>query len=272
MEIKVLGTVAPYPKGNMNCSGFLVRDGDTKVLLDAGFGSSRELDVFKDLKNLTVIISHYHPDHYGDLLALANQTFIAKKLGYLDKPVDVYLPAPIRKRPSISGEWQTPVIFPSDSIDYDLLTNSENVNYFKYHTYDENKKLKIGDMEISFKKTVHPISTQAVKIISNGVSLVYSSDTDYENNSIVDFSRNADMLICEASFLRGQDKGNSGHLYAHEAGMIASSANVKNLRLFHTFPEIAKEKYVEEAKEYFKNTASLSEGEVIKLERRKNNE
>lgn len=253
MEIKVLGTVAPYSKGNMNCSGFLVSDGDKKIMLDAGFGSTRELDVLKDLKNLTVIISHYHPDHYGDLLALANQTFIAKKLGYLDAPVDVHLPLPRR-------------------IDNDFLTNNNHVNHFQYHVFDEYTTLRIGDMNVSFKRTVHPIPTYAAKIVSNGVSLVYSSDTDYVNNTIVDFSQNADMLICESSFLRGQVKGDSGHLYAYEAGLIAASANVKNLRLFHTFPEIEKSEYVKEAKEYFQNTDALNEGEVIKLERRKNNE
>ena len=37
------------------------------------------------------------------------------------------------------------------------------------------------------------------------------------------------------------------HLYAYEAGMIAEKANVKELLLTHFYPEIDKQKYVDEA-------------------------
>lgn len=271
MQVKVLGTVAPYPKGNMNCSSFLVSENNTNILLDAGFASSRELDILRDLKNLSIIISHYHPDHYGDLTAIANKSYIAHKLGYLDSPIDVYLPEPKRENNTNYGEWKTPCFFQADPIDYDYLVNSKNVNYFNFHKYNSNTKLHIGAFKILFNKTIHPIDAYSIKIESSNASIVYSSDTDYDEK-LSDFSRNTDCLICESSFLRGQDKGASGHLYAYEAGKIAKNANVNSLYLFHTYPEIEKEKYVEEAKEEFANTSSLNEGQIIKLERKNKND
>lgn len=271
MQVKVLGTVAPYPKGKSNCSSFLVSDENTNILLDAGFSCSRELDILKDLKNLSIIISHLHPDHYGDLQAIANMSYIAHKLGYLDNPIDVYLPAPKRESKIGTGDWQTPCFIPSDPIDYDYLVNSQNVNYFNFHKYQSNTRLHIGPIHVLFNKTSHPIDTYSIKLESSSATLVYSSDTEYQNR-LGAFSKNANALICEASFLRGQDKGSSGHLYAYEAGRIAREANVDNLYLFHTYPEIDKEEYVKEAKEEFDRTSSLYEGQIIKLERKNKNE
>lgn len=271
MQVSVLGTVAPYPKGNMNCSSFLVSEDNTNIMLDAGFACSRELDILKDLRNLTIIISHLHPDHYGDLPALANMSYVAHKLGYLENPIDVYLPAPKRESDVSFGEWKTPCFLTSDPIDYDYLVNSKNVNHFNFHKYKSNTKLHIGPIQVLFNKTSHPIDTYSIKLESSAATLVYSSDTDYDER-LSKFSANADALICEASFLRGQDKGKSGHLYAYEAGRIAREANVDNLYLFHTYPEIDKQEYVDEAKEEFINTSYLTEGQIIKLERKNKNE
>ena len=57
------------------------------------------------------------------------------------------------------------------------------------------------------------------------------------------------------------------HLYAHEAGKIASSANVEKLLLTHFWPTIPKEEYVEEAKEFFENTEPAIEGKKLILRR-----
>ena len=78
ITITPLGTVSPYCKGNSNCPGFLVSDGDKKVLLDCGNGISRYLDMENDLDDLIIIISHLHRDHYGDLLSIEYASSIYK--------------------------------------------------------------------------------------------------------------------------------------------------------------------------------------------------
>ena len=60
--ITPLGTISPYTKGNMNCPGFLVEYNNKKILLDCGNGITRLLNFPEDLKDLSVIITHYHKE------------------------------------------------------------------------------------------------------------------------------------------------------------------------------------------------------------------
>ncbi len=92
MLITPLGTVSPYCKGSMNCPGFLVEYNQDKILLDCGNGITRYLNLIKDLNNLTIIISHLHKDHYGDLLSIAQSSYVLKRLGYLQNKIKVYIP------------------------------------------------------------------------------------------------------------------------------------------------------------------------------------
>ncbi len=50
--------------------------------------------------------------------------------------------------------------------------------------------------------------------------------------------------------------------------MIARDAKVSDLYLYHTYPELEKQLYVDEAKEIFTDTHSVGEKQVIKLEKR----
>ena len=80
------------------------------------------------------------------------------------------------------------------------------------------------------------------------------------------FAKDADLLICESTFLKGQLKNDDNHLYAYEAGMIARDANAKKLLLTHFWPEIDKQKYVDEAKETCKcDVIAAEEGKVYQL-------
>lgn len=266
MQVKVLGTVAPYPKGDMNCPGFLVTGvNEDKVLLDCGPGSTRLLDMLKDLRDLTIIISHYHKDHYGDLLPLAYATYVNHKLGYLDKPVDVYLPKPNKysKDDDFVGSSGWELVREEVIIDYTYLKSLAEQGYFNFHEYDEKAKLNIGSMEVSFSLNNHPINTYAAKVHEGNETLVYTSDTGLPNESLENFIKNADALIAEATYLRGMANPNHDHLYAYEAARMARRAQVRNLYLFHTYPEIAKELYRREGREHFSRTKILREGEIF---------
>ena len=83
MEIKFLGTVSPYCKDEKNCPGYLITHENEKILLDCGNGISRYLNMPDDLEDLTIIISHLHSDHYGELLSLAQTSYVFHKLGLL---------------------------------------------------------------------------------------------------------------------------------------------------------------------------------------------
>ena len=247
MKLKVLGSVSPYCNKKNNCPGYIIEDSKNKLLLDCGNGITKKLKFPKDLEKLTVVISHLHRDHYGDLLTLGYATYVYHKLGLLKEKVKVYIPN-------------------DNSLDKDYLMNM-NESFLDFISYEEKDKLKIGEMDISFKKNPHPVLTFSIKVENNDEKIVYSSDTGYENNCLVDFAKNVDLLICEATFLENQKRDIDNHLSTVEAATIAKNANVKNLLLTHFWPEIPKRKYRLEAKKIFKNTRVAKEGKVLKLRR-----
>ena len=99
--ITPLGTVSPYTKGNMNCPGFLVEYNNQKILLDCGNGITRLLNLPEDLKDLRIIVTHYHKDHFEDLDALQYASYVYHNLGLLDRKIKIYLPENDMKVPKI---------------------------------------------------------------------------------------------------------------------------------------------------------------------------
>lgn len=248
MKLKVLGTQSPYNTEGHNCPGFLIQDRNNRILLDCGSGSHSLLKYPIDLQNLSVIISHLHRDHYNDIYNLQYASFVFHNQKRIERPIDIYLP-------------ETPSHIAED-------IKEETNSYAKYHQINENTELKIGNMDVTFCKTDHPVETYAIRLQNENKTIVYTSDTSYSaKERLVDFAKDADLLICESSLLKeyGFPEINT-HLTAEQAATIAKDANVKGLALTHFWPEEDIKKYEKEAKTVFKNSIALREGLVIDLE------
>ena len=246
--IKVLGTVSPYTKGDMNCPGFLIEYKDQKILLDCGNGITRLLKFPDILENLHVIITHYHKDHYGDLGAIQYASFSYHNLGLLKDKVKVYLP---------KNEY--------DSNKKAIISNINS--YTDYIEIVDEDIIKIDDLTIQFKNNKsHAIESFMIKIKNSNYSLVYTSDigtTNFEN--LISFCHGTDLIICESSFLKKHNSSSKTHLTAYDASILASKANTKQLVLTHFWPEEDKKLYLEEAKEIFNNTEVAEEGKILVL-------
>lgn len=271
MELKILGTVSPNCYLDKNGPGFLISEGKDKILLDAGDGITRLMDMKEDLNKLNIIISHFHKDHYVSLLPLSYATYINHNFGYLIDKVNVYLPKTDKIKVNEfyidKDGWGSRRNVDKDLIDYTYI-KSFSENYMNFIDYDSFSKLTFGSMNVEFIKTQHQIDTYAAKISCNKCTLVYLADTGY-NESLIEFCKNVDLLICESTFLKGQMKNSNNHLYAYEAANIAKKANVKQLMLTHFYPELDKRLYLNEAKEIFKDTIVAEEGKKLILERGK---
>lgn len=271
MEVKVLGSVSPACYKNQNGPGFLVTSNHSKILLDCGPGSTRFLNLETDLQDLTIIISHLHRDHYSDLISsIAYSSYVYHNLGLLDHKVKVYIPEPnyySTYEDCINSYGQADYKTVSKPIlDYQLLTNLGPESYLEIITYNKDSKINIGNITATFSYNPHNIISHSIKLSDGEVSLVYSGDTGYKYNTLERLATNSSLLICEATFLKGQSKGEHDyHLYAHEAAQIASIANPNQLMLTHFWPTIAKEKYLTEALPIFPNTIVAEENHVLKL-------
>jgi len=277
VNVTPLGTVSPYSKGDKNCPGFLIEHNGYKVLLDCGEGVSRYLKFPDDLNNLIIIISHLHKDHYSGLSSIGYASYVYNKLGYLSDRINVYIPGgdlpKVKENFYYDDGWGGRVKIEKKLQDFEYLMNYGEENFLNFNVYEEPfcynsiKSIKHGDMNITFFKNPHNLNTYSSKINVGDLNVVYSGDTGYEKNTLITFAKDADLLICESTFLRGQRRNEDYHLYAYEAGMIANVANVKKLLLTHFWPEIDKELYVNEAKECFSNTEAAVEGKKLVLRR-----
>lgn len=275
MEVKVLGSVSPHCTKEYNGPGFLITSGENKILLDCGPGSTRLLDMEKDLQNLTIILSHLHRDHYSDIISsVAYTSYVYHNLGLLDKKVKVYVPEPDyytehENYTNQYGQYDYRLV-DKPILDYQLLTNLGPESYLDVITYQTNSKIQIGDVTATFAYNPHNIRSHSIKLSNGAETLVYSGDTGYQYNNLTKLAKGCNLLICEATFLRGQSKGkNDYHLYAHEAAIIASIAKPDLLMLTHFWPTIPKEQYVKEALPIFSNTIPAEEGHILKLTKKR---
>ena len=248
--ITPLGTISPYPKGNMNCPGFLVEYNNKKILLDCGNGITRLLTLPEDLKNLSIIITHFHKDHFGDLGSLQYASYVYHNLGLLDKKIKVYLP-------------KNDIAFNKVSI----ISNNES--YSDYYDINNSYSFFIDDLNITFEdNNSHTIESYMVKLQNKDFKIVYTSDIGTTNFSkLVDFCIEADLIICESSFLKKHNTNSKTHMTAYDASILASKSNAKKLLLTHFWPEEEKRLYLEEALQNFQNVEIAEEGKRLILRR-----
>ena len=274
LVVKTLGTVSPFCYKNKNCPGFLVKYGDQNILLDCGNGITRLLDLRKDLDNLTIFISHLHPDHYGDLVSLLQAIMVYKKHGLFGSDIKLYIPTMDTDDEYVTIEdkegWPMDYLQHLPSRDIKLIQKYAEMAEVKITPYELFKyDYNVGDISIQTSTTRHPGHGYCFKIQTESGTVAYSGDTGPTDN-LNKIAKDADLFICESTFLKGQYREADNHLYAYEAAQIAKNSNVQKLLLTHFWPYTDKKKYVEEAKMYFENTEAAIEGKEIVL-RRKNN-
>lgn len=251
IEVIPLGTVSPYPKENMNCPGFLIKYNNKNVLLDCGNGITRLLKLPKDLENLNVIITHYHKDHFGDIGALQYASYVYHNLGILNSKIKIYLP-------------ENDINFSKQMI----ISSPES--YAEYFDINDNFSFSVDDLNVSFKdNNSHSIESFMVKLQNKDFKIVYTSDVGITNfNALIDFYKDADLLICESSFLKRHNSNSKAHLTAYDASILAKKSNSKKLLLTHFWPEEDKNSYLNEAMQNFQNVEASHENKKLVLERR----
>src|ERR671932_2330240 len=72
MRLTVLGKSPSWQDAGGACSGYLIEEGDTAVVIDCGNGVFGKLRRFRDYTKVdAVVISHLHADHFLDLVPFA---------------------------------------------------------------------------------------------------------------------------------------------------------------------------------------------------------
>lgn len=237
MRLTVLGKSPSWQDADGACSGYLVEEGDTSLLVDCGNGVFSKLRRFRDYGAVdAVVISHLHADHFLDLVPFSYALTYAPKRQ----------PVPIQRWPGDPNPLKPRLICPPGSRDTfrrvvgawgndDLIENA-----FELEEYSVEDTPEVGPLRIEFTHVPHFTETFALRIRSSangGGWLAYGADSS-PNPDVVEFARGADLLLVEATLPRPERTGQRGHLTPREAGEHARAAGVKQVVLTHMSDEM----------------------------------
>src|SRR5919205_796939 len=80
MRLTVLGKSPSWQDADGACSGYLIEEGETSVVLDCGNGVFSKLRRYRDYTRVdAVVISHLHADHILDLVPFASALIYAPR-------------------------------------------------------------------------------------------------------------------------------------------------------------------------------------------------
>lgn len=215
MKLTALGVRGGYPTRDAGTTSYLLQsEFGFNLLLDCGSRAVTELEHELQPTQLdAVLISHYHEDHIADLGVLRQyrQLWPLGEEGWDGMLLPIY------------GHNENPYEF--EKLTLDGVSEGRAI--------DTENEMKIGPFDVTFLKTVHPITCYAMRIFERrtGQVLVYTGDTGYFSE-LVNFSKKSDLLLADVYFFKNKAKM-PNHLSSVEAGQIAREANVKKLVLTH---------------------------------------
>ncbi|HEX6433311.1 MAG TPA: ribonuclease Z [Gemmatimonadales bacterium] len=292
-----LGTGASIPTIDRNVAGLAVqREGET-ILFDCGEGSQRQMMRYGvGFSFREIFFTHYHADH------LLGVTGLLRTMGLQDRTAPVVLYGP-KGAQRVLGTAITlgvernkfPVeileIKPGDRLardEYDIVVFATEhradtvgfalVEHPRLGRFNPDRARELGIPEGPLWGQLHrgkPVTLPDGRILGPGDlvgsprpgrSLVYTGDTR-PHLSVIEASRNADLLVHEATF--GGDEleraRETGHSTAAEAARVALEAGVRRLVLTHISSRYNRDasELLAEAKAVFPETVIARDGMTV---------
>ncbi len=236
MQITVLGKSPAWQDVDGACSGYLVDDGATRLLLDCGngvFGKLRRVLDYVDLD--AVAISHMHADHFLDLVPYAYALTYAPR----------QQPVPVDRWPGTDTPARPRLILPPGGAQVirDVVScwgNADLVdNAFDVCEYDPAAHVDIGSLRLRFRPVPHYVPTNAVEVRSSGQGERFTFGADHRpTDALCGFADATDLLMLEATLPRPERAGPRGHMTPQEAGEHARAVSAKRLVLTHISDEL----------------------------------
>ena len=247
IKLTILGSGTCVPSLERSSCSVMMEVGDTKLLFDSGPGTMRRL-----LRASTTIFdvgyifySHFHPDHTAELVPFLFATkypdmsqrqtvlTIVAGLGFEDFYAGLQ---------TVYGKW------------IELDPGLVEIIRMDNRSVDSRR---FKDFTVQSAPVEHNPESIAYRITGpGGCSVVYSGDTDYSEN-LIELSKDADLLICEAAL--PDDYRIKGHLTPSLAGDIASRAGVKKLVLTHFYPQCDQTDIEQECRKTYDGPVLLAE-------------
>ncbi len=236
MRVTVLGKSPAWQDAGGACSGYLVEDGDTSLLLDCGNGVFGKLRQRRDYTEIdAVVISHLHADHMLDLVPYAYALTYAPR----------QQPVPVPPWPGTDSPARPRLIAPPGAIEtFRRIVGSWGEDdlidaAFAVEEYGRDSNLEVGGLGIRFREVRHFTETYAVELrsLAVGSRLTFGADCS-PDDELVAFAEGTDLLLVEATLPRPERSGQRGHLTPEEAGEHARRAGARRAVITHISDEL----------------------------------
>jgi ribonuclease BN (tRNA processing enzyme) len=215
LELFVAGAGPAYTdRPGATGAAYLVRHGSTAVLLDLGQGSFPRVAGELDPRELdAVVISHLHPDHFVDLVALRHYLRYA-----VDPPRRVRVLAPAGLTGRLDALHDEPG-FTAAALDCVGLAEGP---------------LIVGDLQLEARLVTHTAESYAFRVAAAGGErgLVYSGDCGRAAD-LAPLIHPGDVLLCEVSFGPGPVPPGVNHLDGPAVGELAATSGAGRVLLTH---------------------------------------
>jgi len=228
MKLTILGCAGSFPGPDSACSSYLVEAEGFRLLLDFGTGSLSALQRYASLDGVdAILLTHLHADHMFDACSYVVVRRYAPEGRW--PVIPLYGPGGSRERLTAAyGAAEGP------------LDDVYTFHDLKPGTFD------IGPFAVSVDRVNHPVETYGVRVEHGGRVLAYSADTA-PCDALNRLAHGADVFLCEASYLDGEDNPPDLHLTGRDAGEAASKAGASKLVLTHLVAAWGSEAKVVEA-------------------------
>jgi ribonuclease BN (tRNA processing enzyme) len=249
VRLTVIGCSGSFPGPDSPASCYLLEADGFRLLLDIGNGALGALQRYASLGDIdAVCLSHHHADHCLDMCPF----WVSRTYGPEGQ---------LRRIPVFGPEGTARRLAQA----YGLAEHPGMTEAFEFVTLAPGTR-QIGPFEVTLARMNHPVETFGFRVEHGGRSVAYSADTG-ECPALVELAREADLLLCEASYLMAPGLTPGLHLTAGQAVGYAAAAGAARLVLTHLVPWNDPARTLAEASDVpFAGPVSLAaQGQVIDL-------
>ncbi|MCM3848204.1 MBL fold metallo-hydrolase [Pseudonocardia sp. DR1-2] len=258
MRLIVLGCSGSGPGPESPASGYLVEAGTTRLTLDLGNGTLGALQRHADPFSLdAAVFSHLHPDHCSDFpsLVVHRRYHPRPPFDATSRKLAVHAPAGAHTR-----------FARADAVTEADYARTDLTDVFSFHDLVVGEPFTVGTgddaVTVTAYEVVHVCPAYALRLEHRGRVLTYSGDTA-ACPGLVEAARDADLLLCEASWPHAEAGPPGVHLSGREAGEHAAAAGARRLVVTHVPAWFDRESLGAEAKAAFGGTVELARPDAV---------
>lgn len=249
MKVEVLGSGSCIVSQEKASSGYLLRSGDTVLMIDTGTGTTDMLRKSgTDTDELDAIVNtHRHPDHISDLVPIIQ-----------DKIVRSFQ----QEEPGVK------LLGPEGHIDY-LESRVFHEMKEDIHEFGElfDFRVSIEDLETvgsvedikleAFEADHGPEGFKCVSLkLEADKTIFFTGDTDYFEG-LAENASGADTIVADCS--KPDEEKVDGHMTPSECAKVARDAEVDKLVLSHLYPEAEASDIKDSARKFFDGDIIVAE-------------